>query len=173
MVKSVALAIDGLFALQIEGIVGVGHQALLVGLHGLGEGLEVSLGEAAVTQGTQGQDALQQGVHLGDGVLGLAAQDAGNQLLETHDLAVGVLLIIVVHDGAEQHVVGLAVRHMIGAAQGEAHAVDRAAAGLQEGDAGIEGSGDELIHVLEPGVLAFLVDELEALQNHVHGLFAE
>ena len=70
----VALAVDGLFALQIEGIVSVGHQALLVGLHGLGEDLEVSLSEAAVTQGTQRQDALQQSVHLGDGVLDLAAQ---------------------------------------------------------------------------------------------------
>ena len=49
---SIALAVDGLFALQIEGIVSVGHQALLVGLYGLGEDLEVSLGEAAVTQGT-------------------------------------------------------------------------------------------------------------------------
>ena len=34
--KLVALTIDGLFALQIEGIVSIGHQALLVGLHGLG-----------------------------------------------------------------------------------------------------------------------------------------
>ena len=50
--ESIALAVDGLFALQIEGIVSVGHQALLVGLHGLGEDLEVSLSEAAITQGT-------------------------------------------------------------------------------------------------------------------------
>ena len=103
---SIALAVDGLFALQIEGIVSVGHQALLVGLHGLGEDLEVRLSEAAITQGTQRQDALQQSVHLGDGVLDLAAQDAGHQLLELHDLAVGLVGVIVVHDGAEEHVVG-------------------------------------------------------------------
>ena len=51
--KSVALSVDGLFAFQIKGIVGVGHQALLVGFHALGEDLEVGLGEAAVPQRTQ------------------------------------------------------------------------------------------------------------------------
>ena len=45
--------------------------------------------------------------------------------------------IIVVHDGAEEHVVALAVGHVIGAAQGEGHAVDRAAAGLQDIVSGI------------------------------------
>lgn len=57
----IALAVDGLFGLQVEGVVGVGHEALLVGLDGQGEGLEVRLSEAAVPQGPQGQDALQAG----------------------------------------------------------------------------------------------------------------
>ena len=115
----IALAVDGLFGLQVEGVVGVGHEALLVGLDGQGEGLEVRLSEAAVPQGPQGQNPLQQGVQLGDGVLGLAAQDLGHQLLEAHDLAVGLVLVIVVHDGAEEHIVALAVGHVIGAAQGK------------------------------------------------------
>ena len=138
-----------------------------------GKALKSALGEAAVPQGAQGQDPLEQGVHLGDGVLDVAAQDLGHQLLEAHDLTVGLVLVIVVHDGAEEHVVALAVGHVIGAAQGEAHAVDRAAAGLQEGDAGVEAGGDELVHILEPGVLALLVDQLEALEDDVHGLLAE
>ena len=50
----IALAVDGLFGLQVEGVVGVGHEALLVGLDGQGEGLEVRLSEAAVPQGPQG-----------------------------------------------------------------------------------------------------------------------
>ena len=83
------------------------------------------------------------------------------------------MLVIVVHDGAEEHIVALAVGHVIGAAQGEAHAVDRAAAGLQEGNAGVEAGGHELIHILEPGVLALFVDQLEAFQNHIHSLLAE
>ena len=65
------------------------------------------------------------------------------------------------------------MRHVIGAAQREAHAVDGAAAGLQEGDTGVEGGGDELIQILETGILTLLVDELEALEDHVHGLLAE
>ena len=91
----IALAVNSLFGFEVEGIVSVGHEALLVGLHALGEDLEISLGEAAVTQGTQGQDALEQGVHLGNGVLDLAAQNAGHQLLELHDLAVGVMRVVV------------------------------------------------------------------------------
>ncbi len=62
---------------------------------------------------------------------------------------------------------------MIRAAQGEAHAVDGAAARLQEGDTGEEAGGHELVQILEPGVLTLLVDELEALQDHVHGLLRE
>ena len=115
-------------------------------------------------RGRRGQDPLQQGVHLADGVLHLAAQDAGHQLLEAHDLSVGLVGVVVVHDGAEEHVVALAVGHVIGAAQGEAHAVDRAAARLQEGDACVEAGGDKLVHILEPGVLALLVDELKPLR---------
>ena len=84
-----ALSVDGFLGFQVEGVVSVGHQPLLVGLHALGELLEVLLGEAAVPQGTQGQDALEQGVQGGDGVLGLAAQNPGHELLEAHDLAIG------------------------------------------------------------------------------------
>ena len=51
--------------------------------------------------------------------------------------------------------------------------MDRAAAGLQEGNAGVEAGGHELIHILEPGVLALFVDQLEAFQNHIHSLLAE
>ncbi len=42
-----ALAIDSFLTLQIKGAAGVGHEALLVGLHALGELLEVLLSEAA------------------------------------------------------------------------------------------------------------------------------
>ena len=50
----IALAVNGLFGFEVEGIVGVGHQALLVGLHRGRKRLEVRLGEAAIPQGAQG-----------------------------------------------------------------------------------------------------------------------
>ena len=86
--QSVAGAIDVLDILQLKGIVSVGHQALLVCLNRQGESLEDSLGEAAVAQGPQRQDALQQSVHLGDGVLHGATQNLRNHLLELQDLTV-------------------------------------------------------------------------------------
>ena len=51
------------------------------------------------------------------------------------DLAIRILLIVDLKDLAEQSIVGLTVRYMVGAAQREGHGMYGAAAGLQESDA--------------------------------------
>ena len=64
-------------------------------------------------QRTQRQNLLQQLVQRGDRVLRRAAQNPGHHLLEFQQLSGGVLLIIDLQNFTEQHIVGLAVGHMI------------------------------------------------------------
>ena len=83
------------------------------------------------------------------------------------------MFVVVVQHGAEEHIVALAVGYVVRAAEREGHPVHGAATRLQEGDSGVERRRDELVHILEAGFLSLLVKELEALENHVHGLDAE
>src|SRR5699024_2731899 len=119
--------------------VGVGDQTLLICLYRDREALDVLFLEAVLMQRLERENLLEGDIQGAQRVVLAAAQAASNELLVLAKLAVRLVLVVQLKDLAEQSVVGLAVRNVVGAAEREGHAVNGCAASLQECDAGKQG----------------------------------
>ena len=151
----------------------VGQQPSLLLHDGVGEGFDLQRLHAVGTQLVLGEELAEQQVQAIVDVRGIGAQGIAQQAVELFDSALRLLGLVALEDRGEELVVGLAMGHMVGPAQGIGERVDRTHARVAEGDARVVAGHQHVLEPFESVLGAFRGDALEHVQDQIDGGLGE